>query len=184
MKIYTKRGDLGETSVLGQATISKADPQVELLGAIDELNAYLGVCAAQFGPYELGPKLEQIQSKLFEVGAEVAATAEYSKRMQSVASSHVELLEGWIDEMTESLAPLENFILPGGSIAASHLHVARAICRRAERQMVACHQREPVREVLLQFINRLSDFLFVAARWANRRVEREDVIWTPSEDSK
>jgi len=184
MKIYTKRGDQGETSLFGNVATSKAAPRVAAYGELDELNAAIGVARAlgtRGGPApdgELDAILAGLQSTLFDVGAELATPpGATSKASAPVDPGEVELLEAIIDRLSPQLPPQKHFILPGGSPSAALLHQCRTVARRAERATVALSKLEPVSPTLLIYLNRLSDLLFVLARAANRRAEVEDVPW-------
>jgi len=177
LRIYTRTGDGGTTGLSGGERIPKSDPLMEAVGTVDELNAAVGVARAHLGQGDLADHLASVQGWLFELGAEVAAPQKKRHFFETLNDSHVQRLEQWIDEMAEGLEELRNFILPGGSKAASHLHLARAVCRRSERSIVELSQIESLRPVVLQFLNRLSDWLFVAAREANRQEGVEDSKW-------
>jgi cob(I)alamin adenosyltransferase len=179
MKIYTKTGDAGETALYGGARVSKADPRVDTYGMVDELNSVLGVVRTEPFDQELDALLGQVQSQLFNLGAELA-TAPNSKAALGVAlvsEREVLALERAIDRAEEELPPLKTFVLPGGSRAAAYLHLARTVCRRAERKLVLLAQSEPIRPECVRFLNRLSDALFVFARLANQRLGVADVPW-------
>jgi cob(I)alamin adenosyltransferase len=186
-KIYTRGGDAGETSLVGGERRRKDDARVDAYGDIDETNAAIGVARAALAPEDqaLDPMLERIQNELFDLGAELAtpssksaAGGDPSTRLV-VTAKQVARLEAEIDWMNGALSPLKSFVLPGGAPAAAHLHLARTIARRAERVMVALAAApgEEVATVALSYVNRLSDFLFVASRWVNRR--QGDVLWRP-----
>ena len=184
MKIYTKRGDQGETSLFGNVAASKASLRVTAYGELDELNAVIGVARAlgtNGGPApdgELDAILTGLQSTLFDVGAELATPpGATSKASAPVDPEEVALLERVIDRLTAELPPQKHFILPGGAPSAALLHQARTVSRRAERAAVALHQSEPLSPTLLVFLNRLSDLLFVLARVANARAGVDDVPW-------
>lgn len=183
-RIYTRTGDSGETSLFGGRRVSKDDLRVRAYGAVDELNAALGVArAADPGP-EIDQMLERLQHRLFDLGAELATPPPGAERsaghVPRVEASWVDALEQEIDKLDAALPPLRHFVLPGGTPAAAALHFARTVARRAERDIVALSAREPVNPELLKFVNRLSDLLFVLARTANRIANRPDVTWTPS----
>jgi cob(I)alamin adenosyltransferase len=185
MKIYTRAGDGGDTALFGGRRVSKADARVEAYGTIDELNASLGVAVAALTPrtITLAPLLSTLQAELFDLGAELATPPErqetrLTERLVRIGPQHVEALEAAIDRHEELLDPLKNFILPGGSSPAAHLHLARTIARRAERRMVQVAAHEPLNSHLIRYINRLSDLLFVLARAANRLEGIADVVWT------
>lgn len=176
MKIYTKTGDTGETGLFGGARVSKAADRVETYGEVDELNAVLGrVRLHAFGD-ENDVRLAAIQSQLFDLGAELASPGK-SSGIELVGPAEIEAMERAIDQAETELAPLRTFVLPGGCALAADLHVARTVCRRAERRLVALMASEPVRVELVQYLNRLSDLLFVLARLANSRAGVADVPW-------
>lgn len=180
MKIYTKTGDRGETGLFGGARVSKASARVSAYGDVDELNSVLGVVCAQLGDdLETCENLRQIQGDLFVLGAELAKNPDKPLQLgiSLLAEQDVERLEHYIDELDRGLAPLKTFILPGGSAAASFLHLARTTCRRAERAVVALAQTESVREELVRYLNRLSDLLFTLARGQNARRGVQDIPW-------
>src|SRR5436305_7794538 len=176
MKIYTRTGDAGETSLFGGVRVPKSDARIEAYGTIDELNSFLGVARASWPASPLDTQLAAAQSDLFEIGAHLASPG--TSRFPGVDSAHIEELERGIDTMEEELTPLKTFILPGGSLAASHLHVARVVCRRAERLVVALRDDDEATKASVTYLNRLSDFLFVAARFANHTQGVADVPWT------
>jgi len=184
LKIYTRKGDSGDTSLFGGQRVSKDDLRVQAYGSVDELNSALGVVIASL-PKELedwrAPLLE-MQSDLFTVGANLATPetgAARPKHIPDLAEARVTVLEGWIDKLDEELMPLRAFILPGGSESAAALHLARNVCRRAERSVVALARSAEVEPVILKYLNRLSDFLFTLARAANARQGIGDVEWHP-----
>lgn len=168
MKIYTRTGDSGETSLFGGNRVPKSDLRIEAYGTVDELNSFIGVARASWQSSPLDADLARIQSDLFDLGARLAAPG--SDRFPGVAPSRIADLEGAIDRMEADLPPLKNFILPGGSVAAAHLHVARTVCRRAERLLVELGED-------VAYLNRLADYLFVAARASNRAQGVDDVPW-------
>jgi cob(I)alamin adenosyltransferase len=179
MKIYTRTGDQGQTSLFGGMRVAKDDPRIEAYGTVDELSSLLGVSRASGAPDETGAELERVQSDLFEIGAHLASPG--SSRFTGVGESRIGDLERAIDAMENELLPLTTFILPGGSLAASHLHVARTVCRRAERCVVALHDDSPATQSTIRYLNRLSDYLFVAARFANLSAGVADIPWKPDE---
>lgn len=176
MKIYTKTGDQGETGLLGGERVSKASSRIEAIGNLDELNAAFGL-ARSFGSGSFEEAILRIQSTIFDLGAELAAPAGSKFENVSVRDFDVSQLETEIDSMTSLVPPLKNFVLPGGSRCASQLHVCRAICRRAERSIYDLRETAPIRSEVLQYINRLSDWLFVAARVCNHSQGIGDVPW-------
>lgn len=181
-RIYTKTGDGGETRLASGAPVSKTDPRVEAYGAVDELNAVIGVARLHSGQNDrIDAMLGRIQNELFDLGADLATPTEPAPKWEAlrILDSQVERLETEIDWMNESLRPLDSFILPGGSPLSAHLHVARTVCRRAERETIrAIEAGCGVSLVALRYLNRLSDHLFVAARRANAN-GADDVKWTP-----
>lgn len=181
MKIYTKTGDAGETGLFGGPRVAKDDARVEAYGAVDELNATLGVARARGGDAEIDGLLAAVQDQLFAVGAELATPpgAKAHSAVPPVAPSWTSALEAAIDRFEVELPPLRHFILPGGSALGADLHLARAVCRRAERRVVALHHADRVATDVLALLNRLSDFLFVAARVANHRAKVAEVTWDP-----
>jgi len=180
MKIYTKTGDAGLTGLFGGRRVSKAELRVCAYGDVDELNSQLGVLRAQDGALAFDELLHEIQNSLFEIGAELASDPERTEKSAgfTLSPAHSERLELAIDEHERGLAPLRQFILPGGSVLAAHFHVARTGCRRAERTVVALANAEAVRSEVLVYLNRLSDLFFVLGRSANKKVGIEDVPWT------
>jgi cob(I)alamin adenosyltransferase len=176
LKIYTRTGDHGQTSLFGGARVAKNDARIESYGTIDELSSHLGVSRAASIPSETDATLHQVQLDLFEIGAHLASPG--TSRFPGVDTQRIEELEREIDRMETELEPLKTFILPAGSLAAAHLHVARTVCRRAERLVVALHDESPATLSTIAYLNRLSDYLFVAARFANKRAGIEDVPWT------
>ncbi len=181
MKIYTKTGDGGETGLFGGPRVRKNDGRVEAYGEVDELNAALGVARAQLEDPELERLLAHVQDELFCVGAELATPADAPSRGQlpPIEAAWVEELERQIDAWEAILQPLRHFILPGGTELAASLHLARAVARRAERRVVSLHRRAPVSPAVLAYLNRLADFLFVAARAANHAQGMAEPVWDP-----
>jgi cob(I)alamin adenosyltransferase len=180
VKIYTKRGDQGETDLLGGGRVSKDCARVEAYGAVDELNACLGRCAAESTHDDLRGIIQDIQSSLFDLGGYLASPDAGRREKGSIPQPEdpdVERLEAHIDALEGELEPLKRFILPGGTPAAATLHLARTVCRRAERCEIALHKLEPLSAVALRYLNRLSDLLFVMARVENRRAGVADVEW-------
>jgi cob(I)alamin adenosyltransferase len=176
LKIYTRTGDTGETSLFGGSRIAKNDPRIEAYGTIDELNSFLGIARASWDSSPLDAQLQRVQSDLFDIGAYLASPG--TERYRSVDANRIEELEQGIDSMEADLQPLTTFIVPGGSPAAAQLHVARTVCRRAERRVVALEQSSVEMRTTIAYLNRLSDFLFVAARYANRRHGTTDTPWS------
>ncbi len=186
-KIYTRTGDDGTTALGSGRRVAKYDLRVEAYGTLDETNAAIGV--ARLSTREADPELDamlaRIQNDLFDLGADLCCPDETkdARGRLTVSDAQVERLEREIDRLNAELEPLRSFVLPGGTPAASHLHLARTICRRAERLIVALAARpdEPVNEAAIRYVNRLSDFLFVAARHANGK-GKADVLWVPGKN--
>lgn len=178
MKIYTRTGDRGETSLLGGRRVPKDDPRIEAYGTVDELNSFIGLARSSAPDSDLDAELHRIQGDLFEIGAQLASITD--DRFSGISGERIGALERWIDRMDQQLEPLTSFILPGGSRTAGHLHVARTVCRRAERSVIRL-SRETSTGTTVVYLNRLSDALFVAARFANHRHGIADVPWVRDE---
>ncbi len=178
MKIYTRTGDDGTTGLLGPGRVPKSAPRVEAYGAVDELNAVLGTVRPLDGAVAYAAELDAIQSALFDVGAELA-TVERARAISPprVSAAAIGTLEAWIDRYEADLPALRNFILPGGCALSAQLHLARTVCRRAERRVVALAGTEAVEAEVIRYLNRLADLLFVMARHANHRAGIADVEW-------
>lgn len=175
MKIYTKTGDGGETSLFGGARVRKDDARIDAYGTVDELNSTIGVARATSPSSPLDAQLHAIQSDLFDIGAHLASPG--TSRFAGPDDAQIAALEQSIDAMEAELAPLRAFILPGGTLAAAQLHIARTVCRRAERLVVALRDDDAATRSSIAYLNRLSDFLFVAARFANQQSGVADVPW-------
>jgi cob(I)alamin adenosyltransferase len=176
-KIYTRTGDRGSAGLVDGSRVSKAGPRMAAIGEVDEANAAIGVAIAAIGAGETSDRLLRIQNDLFDLGADVATPGDVEGALRIVAAQ-VERLEREIDAMNAQLSPLTSFILPSGSAAVAALHLARAIVRRAERAAVALNEAEPLNPLLLAYLNRLSDHLFVTARHVAAG-EGGDVLWQP-----
>jgi cob(I)alamin adenosyltransferase len=180
MKIYTKTGDQGTTSLLGGTRVSKANLRIDAYGTVDELNAYIGLLRDQEVNQSRQDFLKEIQDRLFTLGAALASSpGKDNIKKPDIQSGDVEKLENQIDNMELSLEPLKNFILPGGHQAVSFCHLARTVCRRAERCTILLDQNEPVEPILITYLNRLSDYLFVLGRLMAKELEIEEVLWEP-----
>ena len=178
MKIYTRTGDDGTTGLIGGGRIAKDSARIAAIGDVDELNAAIGLARAEgAGAPALDSELSNIQNWLFDLGAELASPTEHRRQYRAIGAGQIEALERSIDRQTAELEPLQSFILPGGCEAAARLHLARCICRRAERSMLELNRIEPVESDALAFVNRLSDWLFTAARTVNRLAGVHDVKW-------
>ena len=184
-KIYTKTGDAGQTGLGDGSRIEKTHPRIAAIGAIDELNSAIGMTIEEILTEEnielvsLSNMLRDLQHRIFDLGGELSIPG-----FAIIKSEHVDKIENYLDKLNEELEPLENFILPGGSRLIAACHMARAICRRAERETVALSQTEKVNEESLKFLNRLSDLLFVAARSAAGKSGKEEVLWRQDQTDK
>lgn len=178
-KVYTKTGDAGETGLAGGQRVAKDHPRIEAYGTIDELNSHLGIAQAHVTDPEVKALLEAIQHHLFDLGGDLCVLDDDKQRwgMPPFPAERVAWLEQALDKAAEELPPLKEFVLPGGEPAAGHLHVARCVCRRAERLCVALARAEPVSPQVIPYLNRLSDCLFQLARLVNLRAGRGDVLW-------
>lgn len=182
MKIYTKTGDKGSTSLIGGTKVSKAHLRIEAYGTVDELNSYIGLCRDHISDADSRAVLLETQDRLFTVGSALACDPEKETKLKipDLHEEDITLLEKAIDKMHEVLPPMKSFILPGGLIAASHLHVARCVCRRAERQVVRLSEESHEVEIIIQkYLNRLSDYLFVLARYVAFLEKAEEIPWKP-----
>ena len=191
MKIYTKTGDKGETALYGGTRVSKASARVESYGNIDELNSFIGLAKSEIQVDKVITQLEKIQFDLFTLGSESATptdklTLANGKSRLSLMISDAEIteLENWMDQFEEELEPLQYFILPGGGKSATLLHVCRTVCRRTERSLVFLNESEEVRPELIKYLNRLSDYLFVLARYVSKLDGKPESYWNPSEREK
>lgn len=183
MKIYTRTGDSGTTGLIGGKRVDKDDLRIEAVGALDDLNAHLGLARSAANESPLDFLLERLQKAVFEVGSELASPDEHARSQEANLQGVVPALERSIDSQTSMLPELKNFILPGGSEFACRLHVARCKVREAERRLVSLNKMDPVRAELLEFLNRLSDWMFVASRTANHDAGVTEPIWI-KEDSE
>ena len=178
-RIYTRAGDAGETSLGDGSRVPKLDCRIGAFGAVDELNAALGVVLAESDlPESLRAALSRIQNDLFDVGADLSVPFGVTDRLR-VDQSAVDRLEQLCDELNADLPTLKSFILPGGTEAAARLHVARTTCRRAERDALAANEQNGINPLVLAYLNRLSDFLFIAARTANADTGHDEPLWKP-----
>lgn len=177
MKIYTKKGDAGETSLFGGKRLPKSHLRIEAYGNTDELNSCLGLLRDHLEDEQLREELFVIQHRLFDMGSRLAVDPEKELPVPDIHDSDIEMLEKAIDRMDGELPPLKNFILPGGHPVVSHCHVARCVCRRAERRVVALAQEEQTSELIIRYLNRLSDYLFVLARKLGKDLGAEEVVW-------
>jgi cob(I)alamin adenosyltransferase len=179
MKIYTRQGDHGDTALYGGRRVSKSSPRIDVYGTVDELNSVLGITLT-CQPSPLGSEiLASLQHQLFILGGDLATPADSKQGIDRIGATHTATLEGWIDRIEDILPPLTRFILPGGSACASHLHLARTVCRRAERSAILCMREDPLNESAIVYLNRLSDLLFMLARHENQHAGVEDTPWIP-----
>lgn len=178
-RVYTRTGDDGSTGLAGNRRVPKDAARIESYGTVDELNSALGVALAAGLDPRLAAPLSRVQNELFHLGSDLCVPEEDKAALPVpvIEERHVQALETLLDELTDDLGPLANFILPGGSQGAALLHVARTVCRRAERHLVTLARQEPIGPHVLPYLNRLSDLLFVMARWENHRRGVPDVLW-------
>jgi cob(I)alamin adenosyltransferase len=177
-KIYTRGGDAGETSLGDGARVSKLDARIAAFGTVDEVNSAVGVVLAGDCPDDMRAVLERVQNELFDLGADLSVPIEHDARLR-VTQAQVDALEHECDRFNEALPELKSFVLPGGTEAAARLHVARTVCRRAEREAIAAAGSLGVNPLVLVYLNRLSDLLFILARAANAADGREEPLWRP-----
>jgi len=178
MKVYTKKGDRGTTGLIGGTRVLKSSLRIEAYGTVDELNAHIGLLRDLVVDTELIDQLLEIQDRLFTMGSLMAADPVKSRMKLPVLNSQdVENLEQWIDAMDAELEPMRAFILPGGHPTVSHSHIARCVCRRAERIAVNLNQAEPIDEILIQYLNRLSDYIFTLGRKLAHDLKAEEKPW-------
>lgn len=178
-RIYTRAGDAGQTSLGDGTRVPKTDPRIEANGVVDELNAAIGLALVAEVDDEERARLELIQNELFDLGADVSVPLDGKRERLRVDAGQVERLEELCDLANAELEPLKSFVLPGGTELSARLHVARTICRRAERRAAALAETTPVNPVALAYLNRLSDLLFILARRANARAGRAEPLWRP-----
>ena len=178
-RIYTKTGDQGDTALFGGKRVAKSHLRVDAYGTVDELNSFVGWLRDSIENEHIRAVLVQVQHRLFTVGATLASDPEKHPPTPDLLQEDITLLEQEMDRMDASLPPLKNFILPGGHTAVSVCHVCRTVCRRAERLAVALHQTDPVDPLVLQYLNRLSDYFFMLARQLGHDLGAEEVIWNP-----
>ncbi|KAA9340380.1 cob(I)yrinic acid a,c-diamide adenosyltransferase [Larkinella humicola] len=181
MKIYTKTGDQGQTSLIGGRRVSKAHHRIEAYGTVDELNSVMGLVRDQPVNESRKDLLKEIQDRLFTIGSELATDPEKTikKPLPVVLDTDVTLLEKAMDEMDAELPELRAFVLPGGHQSVSFCHLARTVCRRAERLVIALNDEKPVDPLVIQYLNRLSDYLFVLSRKMTQELGAEEVVWKP-----
>lgn len=183
MKLYSKFGDDGETELCDGTRVWKDDPRVAAYGGVDELNAVLGWCRLVAGASDVVAAVARVQQDLFVLGAQLATTAGGNAAGTNVAlgPGDIRRLEQWIEQATARVEPLSNFVLPGGCELAARLHVARTVCRRAERVVISLHRIQPTADEVIVYLNRLGDLLFAWARLANRQANCSDDPWRPGQ---
>ena len=182
LKIYTKTGDKGTTSLIGGTKVSKSDIRIDTYGTVDELNSWIGLLNDQLTQEHLKAELKEIQDRLFTIGSSLATDAEKEPKMKlpDLHDSDIEVLERKIDSMTGVLPAMKSFILPGGHPTVSSIHIARCVCRRAERLAVSMQEQELfVDERVIRYLNRLSDYLFTLARYAGQLLGAPEIPWKP-----
>jgi len=178
-KIYTKTGDKGDTSLFGGKRLPKSHIRIESYGTVDELNSYIGLVRDIIGNDKIRIVLKEIQDRLFTIGSNLASDPGKNMPTPDIIESDVELLEKEIDRMNENLPDLKSFILPGGHQHVSFCHLARCVCRRAERLVVALNMEEKVEPILIHYLNRLSDYLFVLSRQIAQDLGIDEILWNP-----
>ena len=181
-KIYTKTGDGGKTSLIGGTKVSKSHRRIEAYGTIDELNSFIGLCADQLREHAIQNVLSEIQDRLFTIGSALACDPEKETKLKipDLHEADVELLEKEIDKMNETLPAMKSFILPSGHEIVSTHHITRCVCRRAERCIVRMQKKKDlVPELIIKYLNRLSDYLFVLARYAAHKLNATEIPWKP-----
>lgn len=177
MKIYTKKGDSGQTSLFGGTKIMKNEDRIEAYGTVDELNSVIGMVLTHSLTKKGKGILQEIQHQLFILGADLATPQTKKTKIERIGTPVIDQIEKWIDKLDEELSPLMNFILPGGSPAGALLHLARTVCRRAERKTVTLKENETITDECIIYLNRLSDLLFVMARYENLEAGVQETPW-------
>ena len=192
IKIYTKNGDYGETSLCDGSKISKDSLRVEAYGSVDEINSLIGLCIVKISEQDIKEHLKVIQKDLHSIGANLAYPADLSQsiirgqdisdKIPRITEETIAKLETWIDKFDAELPPLKYFVLAGGTESSALLHLSRTVCRRAERQIVKLRKNEEVNKNIIKYMNRLSDYLFTAARLATKREGKKDILWIPEKE--
>jgi cob(I)alamin adenosyltransferase len=181
-KIYTKTGDKGTTSLIGGTKVPKSHSRIEAYGSVDELNSYIGLCRDLITDKHLKDILREIQDRLFTIGSSLACDPirEPKLRLPDLKEEDIILLENEIDAMNEKLPPMKSFILPGGHVTVSQIHIARCVCRRAERCTVRLEfEKSESENIIIKYLNRLSDYLFILARFVANHLKAEEIPWKP-----
>jgi cob(I)alamin adenosyltransferase len=182
LKIYTKTGDKGMTSLIGGTKVPKSHLRIEAYGTVDELNSYIGLCRDLLTDHQSKTILQEIQDRLFTIGSSLACDPEKEPKMKipDLKEEDITLLEKEIDRINETLPAMKSFILPGGHPSVSHLHIARCICRRGERCCVRLEfEKEEIESIIIKYLNRLSDYLFILARYIAHQLKAEEIPWKP-----
>ena len=180
MKVYTKKGDDGSTGLIGGTRITKDDVRIEAYGTVDELNSWIGLVRDQIALAEYQSELIAIQETLFTIGSHLASDPEKTQmQLPEINKSAITDLENSIDSMEEKLEPMKNFILPGGNENVSQIHITRCVCRRAERRVISLSKKARIDPILIHYLNRLSDYLFVLSRRINLKEKGEETPWKP-----
>lgn len=179
MKIYTKTGDTGMTSLYGGARLPKHHIRIEAYGTVDELNAWIGLIRDQMPLGKAYHTLKEIQDRLFTIGANLASDPDKEMSTPDIKQIDIQSLEIEIDEMTGRLPALRHFVLPGGHRSVCEAHITRTVCRRAERRVMALHEVQPIEVLIITYLNRLSDYLFVLSRWIAQDLGVDEVKWIP-----
>ncbi len=182
MKIYTKTGDKGTTSLIGGTKVLKSNRRIDAYGTIDELNSFIGLSYDHINVFDLNNALAEVQDRLFTIGSALACDPEKETKLKipDLHEEDITLLEKEMDKMNEVLPAMKSFILPGGHVAVSTLHVARSVCRRAERLCVGLQKKDEVIEpLIIKYLNRLSDYLFVLARFVAHKLGADEIPWKP-----
>ena len=180
MKVYTKTGDKGETSLFGGQRVSKGDLRIHAYGTVDELNSYIGLLRDLCTDVSRNAQLIRIQDRLFTLGALLATESETAKkRLSKISKEDIESLESAIDVMEQTLEPIKTFVLPGGHPTVSYCHISRCVCRRAERLSVELGKEVEVEPLVIQYLNRLSDYLFVLSRFLTKILDAKEIPWVP-----
>ncbi len=178
-RIYTKTGDMGDTALFGGKRVAKSHLRVDAYGTVDELNSFIGLLHDSLDDEPVRQLLIQFQHRLFSIGANLASDPDKQPAAADLTEADVQLLETNMDQMDAELPELKNFILPGGYPTVSLCHVCRTVCRRAERLVVALHSQDPVEAIVLQYLNRLSDYFFILARYLAHTAGAAEILWTP-----
>ena len=180
MKIYTKKGDKGETSLIGGVRVKKSNVRIHAYGTVDELNSVVGIVRDSTNESTIRKQLLEIQNQLFVIGSHLASAPSSKMQIPDINIKEITQLELYIDEMNTSLPELKTFILPGGNISSSYCHLARTVCRRAERWVIEVSEEETVDPLIIAYLNRLSDYFFVLCRRISLINDAEEIPWNPS----